>query len=292
MKNNPVTSIFPARQVARWTEELHDLRVISDPVPDNYDRALYFVGEPGNRLITEEQVASMNGGVSFRNHSWTEVHGHGVRGLASLILPSGSLELVDLEGNTGLLLIDVSNNDLAALSLALNVGLLRVDCSQNSIDELIVGALTSLVALDCSDNAISLLDVSSNVNLRSLRCSGNGIATLGLRSNEDLEVLDCSGNPLEDLDVSANQGLVELVASDTLLGEVDITTNSGLKKVDLSGNPLTEGAVDAILIKLDEFGILAGECFLAGTQVPSESSLAARQGLLEKGWTLQLDGIY
>ena len=111
-----------------------------------------------------------------------------------------------------------------------------------------LSSLPALSRLECENNLLTELDVSNCTALTYLSCFDNSLATLNLSNCSALDTLSCYNNALTVLDVSS-----------CIL----------LDYLECSGNSLNQAAVDSVLCKLVDNGVLNGTLNITSNSAPS-----------------------
>lgn len=212
--------------------------------------------------------------------------------------------------------LDWQDGDVISMNLNGNPLLKRLFCVKNSLTELDVSgctelehlqlqgcpltvlnltANTKLVNLVVLHSQLTQLDCSGNPLLQNLNCAGDvssgQITALNVTACLGLETLFAQYNQLTTLDISNNPELVTLFAQYNQLTSLQIPENTKLTSVYLSHNSLDSTSIDHILLRLSQGGLENGEVFLNQTPAAPPGSLgeAAKQTLLQRGWTVQTD---
>lgn len=160
-----------------------------------------------------------------------------------------SLRELNIEGNTKITALDLSQNDsliqLDAVhctklaSVKLPAGITTVHLSSTAISEFDTSALTELSDLAVSGTKLTSLDVSKNTKLEALSIAFTGINSIDLTANTELKELYVSGCDLTKLDVSKNTKLLTLFAGNCNLTSLDVSNNTELTWLNVSKNHLT-----------------------------------------------------
>lgn len=160
-----------------------------------------------------------------------------------------SLRELNIEGNTKITALDLSQNDsliqLDAVhctklaSVKLPAGITTVHLSSTAISEFDTSALTELSDLAVSGTKLTSLDVSKNTKLEALSIAFTGINSIDLTANTELKELYVSGCDLTKLDVSKNTKLLTLFAGNSNLTSLDVSNNTELTWLNVSKNHLT-----------------------------------------------------
>lgn len=160
-----------------------------------------------------------------------------------------SLRELNIEGNTKIAALDLSQNDsliqLDAVhctklaSVKLPAGITTVHLSSTAISEFDTSALTELSDLAVSGTKLTSLDVSKNTKLEALSIAFTGINSIDLTANTELKELYVSGCDLTKLDVSKNTKLLTLFAGNCNLTSLDVSNNTELTWLNVSKNHLT-----------------------------------------------------
>lgn len=158
--------------------------------------------------------------------------------------------------------------------------------------------LVNLITLVLNNTLISSLDVTGNSVLDSLSVQNSALipgllTSLDITQNTALtELLLARHASLTAIDISQNVLLDNLSIQNCSLTAADITNNALLLTCLLSVNKLTVGAVNAILIALDGFGLLNGTCATFGqvpAAAPTGAGATAKTNLIGNGWTVTTD---
>ena len=160
-----------------------------------------------------------------------------------------SLRELNIEGNTKITALDLSQNDsliqldagncTKLASVKLPAGITTVHLSSTAISEFDTSALTELSDLAVSGTKLTSLDVSKNTTLEALSIAFTGINSIDLTANTELKELYVSGCDLTKLDVSKNTKLLTLFASNCNLTSLDVSNNTELTCLNVSENHLT-----------------------------------------------------
>ncbi|MDO7173699.1 leucine-rich repeat domain-containing protein [Mariniflexile sp. AS56] len=176
--------------------------------------------------------------------------------LITLSCVGSALKEININQNTSLEDLILSQNDLTSIDLSTNVNLKNLDLSFNKFTtfEIHNTQLTSLkidgnnlVNLDCSNNQITSLEVNRNT-IVSLNCSNNKFSSFNDYPSNTLTSLDLSYNDITDLTINVNglsalniayNPLVSLQIENTNLSSFDISTNTKLVTLNLFSCPIT-----------------------------------------------------
>lgn len=160
-----------------------------------------------------------------------------------------SLRELNIEGNTKITALDLSQNDsliqldaghcTKLASVKLPAGITTVHLSSTAISEFDTSALTELSDLAVSGTKLTSLDVSKNTKLEALSIAFTGINSIDLTANTELKELYVSGCDLTKLDVSKNTKLLTLFAGNCNLTSLDVSNNTELTWLNVSKNHLT-----------------------------------------------------
>lgn len=160
-----------------------------------------------------------------------------------------SLRELNIEGNTKITALDLSQNDsliqldaghcTKLASVKLPAGITTVHLSSTAISEFDTSALTELSDLAVSGTKLTSLDVSKNTKLEALSIAFTGINSIDLTANTELKELYVSGCDLTKLDVSKNTKLLTLFAGNSNLTSLDVSNNTELTWLNVSKNHLT-----------------------------------------------------
>ena len=160
-----------------------------------------------------------------------------------------SLRELNIEGNTKITALDLSQNDsliqldaghcTKLASVKLPADITTVHLSNTAISELDTSAMTELLELAVSGTKLTSLDVSKNTKLENLSIVYTGINSIDLTANTELKELYVSGCDLTKLDVSKNTKLLTLFAGNCNLTSLDVSNNTELTWLNVSKNHLT-----------------------------------------------------
>lgn len=198
-----------------------------------------------------------------------------IQGLKTLRVSKNFIgDISPLTAQTGILVLDISYNYVESVdSLAGFVNLQHLNLSHNQIRSLkALEGITSVITLDVSNNQLESVDgINFMEDMEVLNLSGNGLTVFPqLTLLTSLKVLDISDNQIPGIallsrftqlsrvyasgnlieDIGGVSGLEHLVYADFSNNKVaDIPVNltgstPSLKELDLSGNPLTQSAVE------------------------------------------------
>lgn len=164
-----------------------------------------------------------------------------------------SLRELNIEGNTKITALDLSQNDsliqldaghcTKLASVKLPAGITTVHLSSTAISEFDTSALTELSDLAVSGTKLTSLDVSKNTKLEALSIAFTGINSIDLTANTELKELYVSGCDLTKLDVSKNTKLLTLFAGNCNLTSLDLTGLDNLNQLYVDGNVRNIGTV-------------------------------------------------
>lgn len=145
--------------------------------------------------------------------------------LEYLDLDGNNLTLLDVNANTLLTDLIVSNNQLTAgtITVGNNVLLKNLDINTNSIDAFIISDNPALISFIANDNALAYLDTTTNILLESVNLSNNQIAnTTVFTTNPLLTSLNLSGCAITD------QSVIDFILTDAAAAGLAIA-------IDVSG---------------------------------------------------------
>ena len=164
-----------------------------------------------------------------------------------------SLRELNIEGNTKITALDLSQNDsliqldaahcTKLASVKLPAGITTVRLSNTAISEFDTSAMTELLDLAVSGTKLTSLDVSKNTKLEVLSIAYTGINSIDLTANTELKELYVSGCGLTKLDLSNNTKLLTLYASNNSLTSLDLTGLNKLETIQVNGNVRNIGTV-------------------------------------------------
>jgi len=160
--------------------------------------------------------------------------------LERLDAESNQLKTLDLNKNTKLKQMFVSNNQLTSISIENCLDLEYLYCENNLIKSVNTSNQIRLKNFYANKNKFTNLDFSNNNALTHIYCSNSEISDLKLPNNENsaLKTLWCQGNKIEILDVSKNLALSEFISDVNLLKELNISKNTALVSLSCSDNKL------------------------------------------------------
>ena len=145
------------------------------------------------------------------------------------VMPTRTLEWLDVSGCSLLESLNCSNGLLTSLDVSSCTALKRLTCHTNNLEELDVSGLAQLSFVSCYTNQMTTLNAENCTGLQILYCNNNQLDTLNLAGCTALEVLNCSSNP----------GLTELQVSGLQLNLLDCHNCLSLASIDCSQNQLT-----------------------------------------------------
>ncbi len=159
---------------------------------------------------------------------------------------------INIENNTDLVSLNVSNNNLTSLDVTKNIALTKLNCANNSITTINIENNIDLVSLNVSENDLTDLDVTKNIALEELYCENNQITTINIENNTNLVSLNVSNNNLTDLDVTKNIALLSLNINENNLTTLDVSNNTALKELYCASNSFTTQGYDDLMCSLPE----------------------------------------
>lgn len=237
--------------------------------------------------------------------------------LQQLTCSNNNINLIDFSPINTLTGIDCQNNEFPYVRLSgNNPNLVNLYCGTNhTLGVLTIGSkpylkylnsgnapnlgeidvtgcpvLETLILNSC--NLLNTIDLTSNTNLISLTLTNTAISTIDFSSQTNLEYLNCSFSGLTALDLSNSTKISTLIARDCSITSVTLsatnTSTSDNFVFDFSNNKLNSSATNAILEKLDGYGISNGFLYISGAfnEGPSGTGLTYYSSLISKGWTI------
>lgn len=237
--------------------------------------------------------------------------------LMSLTAPQGVSDIAGLSSATGLQVVTCSGCPITSLDLSGMSSVVRVECRESELTEFVVAGCTALQRFSVELNAITNINVSDCAALNDLRATGNtGLASVTFGgTGAALQHLCAWGNPLLGLPPLTQMSTLNalLIAGNGQTGVIDLTDvfpagrgamveigSAGVTGVILDGcdgivqlevrdSALDQAAVDSALVAMEAFGTSGNTIVLTGNSVPSATGLAARDSLVGRGWTVEVD---
>ena len=161
------------------------------------------------------------------------------------------LTSINLEDNSKLEVLNLSNNEISTIDLSHNTALKKLNLSDNKLTGIDLRNNSELVYLYIGSkfsnhNSFSTLDLSHNTLLESLDLHNIGLTSIDLSQNTSLKYLDLgsgsdgtNANSFSTIDLSNNTLLEEVDLADLGLTSINLNNVVNLKELTLTRNNLT-----------------------------------------------------
>ncbi len=174
----------------------------------------------------------------FGNCPITELDLNANTKLEELALSDGKIKSLNIEECVALINLDCSANQLNSLEVN-STELTNLRCDSNSLSALDINNCTALTYLSCNHNSLTSLDLNSNTALEGLSCYYNHLSSLAINNCTALTSLNCQYNQLTTLDVSNNTALEAIYCNDNKLVRLDVNNCTELSTLYCEDNQLT-----------------------------------------------------
>lgn len=136
-------------------------------------------------------------------------------------------------------------------------------------------------------SCVSLADAHESGLMTEVSVGENTLTAVDASVATGLTYLDVYGNSLTSLNVANCSSLVTLYCYTNSLTSITLNVTA-LNDFDASGNALSSGAVDGLLVALAAGSVSSGTCSLDGgtNAAPGATGLAAKTTLEGRGWTV------
>jgi hypothetical protein len=217
----------------------------------------------------------------------------------------GMLTTINVAGCTGLQRMITEANQLTVLDISTCSSMVELRSAHNYITHFSFGSQGSSYRHLCiHDNPLSSnLPLSQFPNLNELLIGNDNQTGAFVAPSTALWLVNISSNGYTSADLT-NAFATPNYAGTSIYGftpgELDCRNNSltslnisgclGITLLEAQNNPLTQSAVDGVFSTLDSLGRTGGTVVINSTTAPSVAGRSHAGNLVNKGWTITLDG--